>query len=818
MKISFDWLQDFIDLTEKDGQKIKDIITERTAEVETMESQGDHLENVVVGKITEVKAHPNADSLRICMVSDGQEEVQIVCGGSNLREGQLIVLAKLGAVVKWHGTDVVKMEKAKIRGEESFGMICAAEEVGLEDMFPKQSEKEIVDLTALNLTVGMNLAEALGLDDVVLDVDNHAITNRSDLFSHRGFAREFVANGLGKWKKKKEVKVPTNNSPAPVDIKFEDKEVCSRYMGVYLTDVQVQDSPDWMKKRLAACGVNPISNMVDITNYVMLELGMPLHAFDVDRVSNKKWTMRTSKKGEKVVTLDKKEHELEDGYIVLDDGKSLIDLCGVMGGLTSSIENTTKNVWLIAPVYHPTLVRRGMRGLGHVTDAGIIYEKGVDPMLAEDGLNRAIELILELCPTAKIGSKVTDVWNVPQEKRELELSMDYLNRLVGIEIPEKEIERILTDLDFSFEAKSEERRAKSLKQKGSPLTAHRSPLGMESKSYRVIIPSHRLNDIHREADLVEEIARIYGFNNIPEILPVEPIKPVSVKPSRRWESQAKWTLTGFGFDEIYTFAFLGPELLKKTGMPVTDEMIEVTNPISSDMSLMRTSLLPRMLETIADNLRYQDQFSLFELSKVYHRKSETEHEEKSHLLMATVGQDFRTLQGVVESFGFKVMPVRGEKLMPFEHPGRVGSVVVRGKEIGHVFEIHPQILKRFDIKERVVVAELNVQMVHDMKLDAHSKYQEINRFPSVKLDVSLLIDKKTLAGDYMSLIEKTDKKLISQVELIDEYAGDKVATDKRALTFSITYQASDRTLTDKEVETIHQQVLDRVKKNGAEVR
>lgn len=809
MKISLDWLSDFIDVTEKDPQKIKDIITERTAEVETMESQGEDLANIVVGKITELKKHPNADALTLCKVNDGKEDLQVVCGGSNLREGMLVAFAQLGAVIKWHGTDVVKMEKAKIRGEESFGMICAAEEIGLEDMFPQAGEKEIVDLTDLNLTVGMNLAEALELDDIVMDIDNHAITNRSDLFSHLGFAREFVANGMGAWrdayrlhptekgkKKKREGwNIPKNDSTAPIEITFQDKDVCHRYVGIYLTDVEVNESPAWMKKRLTACGVNPISNIVDITNYVMLELGMPLHAFDVDRVSTKTWTMRRSKKGEKVMTLDKKEHELDDGMIILDDGKDLIDLCGVMGGVTSGIEKETKNVWLIAPVYNSTLVRRGMRGLGHVTDAGIIYEKGVNPMLASDGLNRAVELILELSPATKVASKMMDVWNQPEEKRELELSIAHLNRLIGIEIPEERVEEILNNLDFSFEK-----------------------VGSSKLIYKVEIPSHRINDIYREADLVEEIARIYGLNQIPDILPVEPIKPVSPQKSRQKERQIKELLVGYGYNEIYTFAFLGPELLKKTGMEVTPEMIEITNPISSDMSLMRTNLLPRMLETIADNLRYQNDFSLFELSKVYLRKSENSHEERSHLVLASLGEKFRKIQGEVESLGFKVMPTLQQESPAHQHPGRTGSIMLRGKEMGKIYEVHPKILKHFDIKERVTVAEIDLQMLHEMNIDHRPKYQEINKYPSVNLDVSILIPKKNLAGDYLEAVQKTDKKLISRVELIDEYVGEKIATDKRALTLSITYQADDRTLTDKEVETIHQQVLEKLKKVGGEIR
>ncbi|MFH0837658.1 MAG: phenylalanine--tRNA ligase subunit beta [Patescibacteria group bacterium] len=792
MKISLDWLGDFITITEKDKQKIKDIITERSAEIETMEAQGGHLDNIVVGKVIGIKKHPNADALQLCTVNDGQENIQVICGGSNVKEGMFCAFAKIGAVVRWHGSEVVKMEKAKIRGEESFGMICASEEIGLEDMFPKTSEKEIVDLSHLNLKVGQPLAKALGMDDVVIDVDNHAITNRSDLFSHRGFAREFVANGLGKWRKNKEYKPPVSSSPAPVELKIEDKEACSHYMGVYITGIDVAESPEWMKKRLVACGVNPISNIVDITNYVMLELGMPLHTFDPDQVKGKKWTMRKAKKGEKVVTLDEQQHELNGGEIVLDDSHELFDLCGIMGGLSSGIGQHTKAVWLHSPIYHPTLIRQGMRGLRHVSDAAIIYEKGLDSALAEDGLVRAIELILELCPKAKVASEVTDIWNVPQEKRVIDLSIDRVNLLIGTELKGKETEKILSDL--GFEAK---------KMKGS---------------YKVTVPSFRHNDVKREADVIEEIARIYGFNNIPYKSPVKAIDPVSPSKDRRYCRELKEALTSQGFDEIYTFAFIGPELLAKCGMEVTSEMIEIENPISADMSLMRTSLLPRTLDTIASNLRYKTSFKLFEQSKVYYRESETKHLEKPVLIMAAVNEDFRSLQGAVESLGIQVLPPRAKDHVAAHHPGRAGELVVRGKVVGHLYEVHPQVRKNFDIKPRVTVAEVDVQAILDMNIDTRKKYMELPKYPSAQLDVSLLIPKRDLAGNYMNIIEKTDQKLITGVVLIDEYTGDKIAADKRSLTYSITYQAPDRTLTDAEVEAAHKQVLERLKKNGAEIR
>jgi len=573
-------------------------------------------------------------------------------------------------------------------------------------------------------------------------------------------------------------------------LSIKDKDVCSHYMGVYLTDVEVKESPEWLKKRLVACGVNPISNVVDITNYVMLELGMPLHAFDLDRVKGKEWTMRKSKKGEKMVTLDEKEHELPEDAIVLDDGNSLIDLCGIMGGLTSGIEAGTNRIWLIAPVYNPTLVRRGMRSLGHVSDAAIIYEKGVDPALAGDGLARALELIQELCPEAKVASEVMDVWNIKEEKREIDLRTERVRLLIGADISEKEIEKILGDLDFEFKKVKE--------------------------VYKVSVPSHRLNDVHLEADLIEEVARIYGFNNIPYKTPVKEITPVSLPTSHRLFREIKQNLVAFGFSEIYTFAFLGPELLGKAGMEVTDEMIELENPISSDLSLMRTSLVPWMLETIADNLRFSDSFRLFELSRVYRRQSDSAHTEHQNLVLSSVGEDFRVVQGAVEAMGFAAQPSK-EKVAS-RHPGRSADLVVRGKIVGHLYEVHPGILKNFDIKKRVVIAEVDLQMILDMNIDHKLKYQEIPKYPSVMLDISMLIPRKDMAGDYQNTIAKTDKDLIADVELIDEYTGEKISADQRGLTFSITYRAPDRTLTDKEVEAVHNHVLARLKKNGAEIR
>ena len=795
MKISLNWLQDFITITEKHNDKIKEIITARSAEIETMENIGEHLENIVLGKIEKIMPHPNADKLRLTIVDNGKEKLQVVCGGSNLKEGMKVAFAQLGAVVRWHGTEVVKMEKAKIRGEESYGMICAAEEIGLSEMFPKKEEHEIVDLSHIDAPVGTPLAKVLGLDDVIIDVDNHAITHRADLFSQRGFAREFVANGLGKWKKSTtrptiDQQSTNNSNPLPIDIELKDPDLCSNYLAIYITGIEVKESPDWIKKRLSACGIRPISNIVDITNYVMLELGMPMHAFDLDQIKGKKWTMRKSKKGEKVITLDEKVIELFEGVTILDDGHEIFDLCGIMGGLHSGINQKTKHMLLHAPVYNPALTRRAVRGLGAISDAAIIYEKGVDNELAKDGLARAIELILEVCPDAKIASKILQYRSHKTEHRILKLRNKQIERLVGQAIPKKDIKKILSDLGFELK---------------------------ESKTgFDVTVPSWRLNDVKMEADVIEEIARIYSYDKIPFTTPIADISPIPINNRRIFNRELKDKLMSLGFNEIYTFAFVGPELLEKCGMKKNDGHIEVANPISSDMSVMRQSMLPGMLEIIASNLRYQKQFRLFEMSRVYHKKDEKA-VENSVLIIASVGETFRELQGVAEGLDLTLKPTHKD-YTTYQHPGRTADLVMRGKKVGALYQLHPQIEKNFDLKTNVMIAEIDMESVHGIKAEIHLKFQEIPKFPSMQLDVSILIPKKELAETYFNAIHKTDKILVKDIQLIDEYAGENIGKDKRSLTYSIIYRSDTETLTDIQVNEVHQKVLANLKAVGAVIR
>lgn len=791
MKISLNWLQDFIELKETNIDAIKELITAQTAEIETIEDQKKPLENVVIGQITSIEPHPDADRLKVTTVSDGSESFQVVCGGSNLKQGMKIAFAKLGAVVKWHGTETATMKKAKIRGIESSGMICASEEIGIEDLFPKKSEKEITDLSCLSHPIGTPLSEALQLDDIIIDIDNHAITNRADLFSQKGFAREFVVHQLAEWKNKSNTSSPISipNDDLPIQVEFENANLCKAYHAICIQNIEVKESPDWIKKRLLACGIRPISNLVDITNYVMLELGMPLHAFDLDQVKGKNWKMRMSKKGEKLTTLDEKEFELPNDYVVFDDGNELFDLCGVMGGLNSGINQETKNILLHAPVYDPILVRKAMRGLGQITDAGIVYEKGVDSELAIEGLNRAIELIMELNPNAKISSRIFSYHSEKYEENEILFNPQLIDRLLGIHIPEDKSISILEDLGFKV-SKTEEK-------------------------WVIKIPSWRRNDCQQNADIVEEIGRVYGYDKIEPKKPLIGLKSKPKNPKRQLEKQIKNQLVSLGLSEVYHFSFYGEELCKKAGIKVKESAIQVANPISSDLAIMRTSLLPYLLETITKNSRFQNQFKLFELSKAYEIQ-EGKPVEKSALILGGYDVNFKEIQGVIEALELTTQP--NKEIAETHHPGRSAQLIKRGQVVGYLYELHPLIAKNFDLKKSVHIAEIDLEKIHNMNLNFKKSFQEIPKFPSINLDISLLIPKKDLAESYYKAIQKTDKKLIKSVNLIDEYTGEKIDSTKRSLTFSIEYRSDEKTLTDNEVQAVHKQVITNLSKNGGIIR
>ena len=784
MKISLNWLQDFITLKTKDFDLIQERITNRSAEIEEIIKEGDVFANVIVGEILEIEKHPDADKLNVTQTTTGEHTFQIVCGAKNIRVGQKVAVALVGAELP----NGLKIQKAKIRGVESRGMICSESELGLAE------ESEGIWELSNDAQVGMQLAEFLGMNDITIDIDNTAITNRADLFSHVGFANEFVANDLAEHKKNKEINIPTSDQAFPIEIEITDPNVCPTYSAIVMKNITIKASPEWMQKRLRAVGIRPINNIVDITNYVMMELGMPMHAFDLEKINGKKVVMRSSKEGEKVVTLDSIEHKLPADVIVLEDEQKIFDLCGIMGGENSEISDQTSTILLHAPIYNSTLIRKAMLALAHRTEAATMYEKGVPHIRSLEGIKRAVELILELLPEATVESEILEIKNHEEEERIIDLPKQEIERVLNTNIGDETITKILTDLDFEV-------------------------TNLQSE-FQVKVPPVRFGDITAKHDLIEEIVRIYDVNTLPEILPAASLKPTALNRGRILERKVKDKLAAIGFNEVLTYTFIGPELYKKMGIEVNREVIEIANPISQDISLMQTSLLPSLMENAEKNARYQEEFAIFEFGKTFFKKNETESEEEKHIAGLMVKSNFHTLKGKIEALfeamGITPRYVAINKQESFMHPARSCDILVGKDIVGFITEIHPQTLQNFDFNDSVVVFELNFTKLLAAK-QKKTFYKQISKYPSIKLDISILVDKKTPAEKLLKTVQKTDK-LIHAAEIIDLYEGEQIPEDKKSLTFSIVYQSKEKTLTDEEINMIHQKAIINLEKQGAEVR
>ena len=784
MKISLNWLQDFVTLKTKDFELIQETITNRSAEIEEIIKEGEVFANVVVGEILEIKKHPDAEKLNITQTTVGNHTFQIVCGAKNIRVGQRVPVALIGAELP----NGLKIQKAKIRGIESQGMICSEAELELAE------ESEGIWELPNDAQVGMSLAEFLGMNDVTLDIDNTAITNRADLFSHIGFANEFVANDLAEHKKQREITISESKNTFPIQIEIQNPEVCPVYSAIVMKNIKIQTSPEWMQKRLRAVGIRPINNIVDITNYVMMELGMPMHAFDLTKIHGEKIVMRSSQAQEKVTTLDNIERTLPADVIVLEDEQKIFDLCGIMGGENSEISDDTNTILLHAPIYNSTLIRKAMLALAHRTEAATMYEKGVPQIRSIQGLKRAVELILELLPEATVESELLTINHVQEEERIIDLSKKEIERVLNTDIGEKKIIQILSDLGFEVKALQEE--------------------------FQVTVPPARFGDITAKHDLIEEIVRIYDVNILPEVLPITSIKPTEINQSRILEKKIKNKLAAIGFNEILTYTFIGPDLCQKMGIEVSKEMVEIANPISQDVSLMQTTLLPSLMENAEKNSRYQEEFNLFEFGRAFFKETETVVSEEKHITGVMVKSSFHDLKGKIEvlfeTLGVTPRYVAVNNTEKFMHPARSCDILVGKEIVGFITEIHPQILQNFDINNSVIAFEINFKKILEAK-QRKIFYKPISKYPSINLDISVLVDQKTAAEKLLRAIQRTDK-LIHKTEIIDLYEGKHIPEGKKSLTFSIVYQSLEKTLTDEEIQMIHQKAIINLEKQGAEIR
>lgn len=789
MKISLNWLQEFIDLTEHDIQKINDRVTTAMGEVDDIEEQGKYLAHCVVGRVTNLRKHPGADKLSLCDVETDQGKKKVVCGGSNLYEGMCVAFAHVGATVKWHGGDVMTLTKAKIRGEESEGMVCAAEELDLVDLFPRKAGEDdhaVVDLGERK-DVGTPLKKALGLDDVTLYIDNHAITHRADLFSHLGVAREFVAMGLGKWKKKSKataLKFPKQK----VSFKFivKDQKIMPSYAACMLEIDSLGETPNWMKTKLAAIGVRSVSLPVDITNFVASELGVPLHSFDADDLKGDV-RVELSNKGEKLTTLDHVERSLPDGAIILRDDLGVFDLMGIMGGLRSSTKPTTKRIYLHAPRVDPPTIRKTIIATGLRTDAATVYEKGVPHSMVAPAVLRAAELMLELIPGAKLVSELSEYGSVVKTPT-IELSLLETEATLGQKISEKEAADILGNLDFVVKKKKKSKTDTVLS---------------------VSVPSHRLGDIRTSYDLIEEVARIYGYNEIPAQMPKGDLTP----PHRDHRVQMiRQALKEDGFTELLPLSLTSKTVLEKAGVD-THSAVSIDNPLGEELGTLQTHTLPALLEHAARNIaEVSGGLQTFHWGHVFSKKI-PEHTELTLLCMPARGENPKlnalpvliaksALIHALGTIGISAEVSQNAEASLPGHPGRAGTVKVHGKEVGSVYEIHPEVLQRFDLPARTAAVTIDLSML--LKETSTVKVPTpLPAFPPVSYDETLPMSTKSELGPLLHDIQHRTP-LLAEIKIIDLYEGSP--TDRR-VSIRCTYRSPERTLTEAEVKAEHEGVL-----------
>ncbi len=811
MLVSLNWIKEYVDLTENNPQKISDILTEKSAEVEEIIYQGKELDNVVVGKIIEISSHPEADKIKITKTEVANGEIlQIICGGSNISEGMLVPVALPGAVLPGD----FRIKKGKIRGVESLGMLCGADEINISSSVAGKTkiweqEKSILEILG-DVKLGTPLAEYLGKDDIIFEIENTSITNRADQFCHAGFAQEFVACNLGKLQQNiyssadEKNKNNISSQSFPIEISFPEnaEKIIPEYCAIAISGVDGKtQSPEKMKKLLESVNITPHNALVDITNFVMFELGMPLHAFDRKSVGNK-WSFELTKGGEKMVNLDGEEKTLPENAIVLkDETGEIFDCCGIQGGKNSGITNETSEIILHAPIYDAVKIRRTSIAIAQRTDASILFEKSIPLALAKKGLMKAIEYIQEIFPEAKIESEIFQKSFTDKKDVIIEISLQKIHQQLGIDISTDEITKILKSLAFE--------------------------VAVENNIFTITVPFFR-GDISIPADITEEIARIYGLNNIEGVAPEIIIEEKPQLPSRKVEQKVAKSLVENGFYEILTLAFYGEKLLKRMQMPTDgEEKIFVKNPLSNDVNIMRTSLSPRLFEVAERNMKNVktgEGFRIFESGKIFQMQKNTdgilEKIETHRITCLLVGDDFFSAKSIAEDiFSAFNMPARIQSKkyeLSFAHPAR-GAVMTAGKNSSvKVFEVHPKISKEFGLPKNSSVVCLDIPSFEPI-LGKLPKMTSLPKFPAIDFDVSVLCDENISVEKLVKGLTRLDD-LIVRAEVESVWRGEGVENGKKSVTLSFSFQSPERTLKEKEAKKLEKLLLAEVKKRGGEER
>ena len=774
MKAPFSWLKDYVDIDITAGELAEKLFS-CGFEVEELIYLGEKVTNVVVGEVKALTPHPDSDHMQICVVDCGKygSDLQIVTGAPNVYVGMKTPCALDGSTVcetnpqmlEKNPDGIKKIKKGKLRGVESFGMLCSGDELGInDDFYPGADVNGLLDLDK-DVPVGEDIRKIVGLDDYVFDISITA--NRPDCQCILGIARE-VSAVLQKPLKEPSYSFTAKKTNAlPIEVEVQAPDLCPRYVGHYVENVKVGETPAWMRKRLALSGIRSISPIVDITNFVLLEMGQPMHAFDADDIGGRKIIVRRAEKGEKIVTLDEKEFTLTTDNLVICDGNKPVALAGIMGGLNSEIKQSTKNVFFESAKFARDNVRKTSRALGQSSDSSSRFEKGLDAYTNERGMARALHLIEQL-GCGEVTDMRRDVCAVDLTPRKMTASVQKINALLGIEVPNNEIIRILSDLQFKPQIN------------GDDLT--------------VEIPGYR-DDVDAYPDLAEEIIRMYGYEHItPTFLEKASVTGGGLTDEQRRELHLKNALRLQGFSEAYNYSFYSPkdfDLMKLPADATERNAVKILNPISEELSVMRTFLAPSMLGNAVRNIRRgNDEGRQFEVANVYIPKTLGEQPfERKHLVLGVWGgkNDFFDMKGAVERlaelFHLSFTYERAEK--SYLHPGVSANVLFDGNVVGVIGELDPAIALSLGLDKKVYLGEIDLTAIEG-RMDDGIRYVNLPKFPAVKRDLALIVDEKITCGEVEEVL-KHSSKYVTEVKLFDVYRGGQVPSGKKSMAFTLTF-------------------------------
>jgi len=799
MKASIEWLSEYSDI-DVDSVKLGDVLTMTGSKVETIEQLGKDIKNVVVGKILEIEKHPDADKLVVTKVDVGTETIQIVTGANNIKVGDIVPIAKDGSELP----NGIKIKKGALRGIDSYGMMCSVGELNLSLAdYPGQIEHGIMILDKeLEKELGKDIVETLNLKEDIIDFE--ITSNRPDCFSIEGLGREVAASLNKEFKNPRknidELNIENKEEIEGLKVDITAPDLCYRYVARVVKNVKIGPSPEWMVRRLKACGIRSINNIVDITNYVMLEMGQPMHAFDINSIEGKHITVRRAKAGEKIITLDEEERQLDENDLVISDDKKAVAIAGVMGGLNSEIEESTKTVVFESAVFYGGSVRKTAKKVGLRTESSSRFEKGLSAEKALRAANRAVELVELLGAGEAVEGKI-DVYPTKQKINQIKLDVEKINNLLGTNISKEEMIEILAKLDIKVE------------------------------NDMAIAPYFRM-DLEFLADIAEEIGRFYGYDKLATTL-IKADTTVGVRnKEQNIRKKVKEVLVNSGLSEIYTYGFVSEQDLEMSN--ISDEIkeyaITIQNPLSDEYKLMRPSTIPSMMQTLAVNSNKKNQnVKLFDLSRNYKNiNQEVENGEvplqEDILTIGMYGEeiDFYSLKGIIENIleaiSVNRYDVEKETNNASYHPGRCANIKVGIDTVATLGEVHPEVLENYDISKRAYLAEVNVTKLVKYAR-ANKKYTEVPKFPAVERDIAVIVDENIEVGQIEKIVTKKAKKLLESMNLFDIYRNEKLGENKKSVAYSLIFRDKNKTLSDDEINNTMKTIISELEKTlGAELR